>query len=51
MTMMIVMLIMMRRRNSDDGNDLNVEFIGFSCYQETNIMKKLGGRSDEVNLI
>ena len=49
MMMMIVMMIMMRRRNPDDENDLNVEFIWFSCYQETNIMKKLGGRSDEVN--
>ena len=51
MMMMIVMMIMMRRRKTNDEDDPNVEFIGFSWDQETNIIKKLGGRSDEVNLI
>ena len=57
MMMMIVMMrmiIMMRRgrwRGTNDEDDPNVEFIGFSWDQETNIIKKLGGRSDEVNLI
>ena len=36
---------------ANDEDDLNVEFIGFSWDQETNIIKKLGGRSDVVNLI
>ena len=52
--MMIEMMIMMRRgrwRGTNDEDDPNVEFIGFSGDQETNIIKKLGGRSDEVNLI
>ena len=48
---MIVMMIMMRRRGANDEDDPNVEYIGFSWDQETNIIKKLGGRSDEVNLI
>ena len=49
--MMIIMMIMMRRRKTKDEDDPNVEFIGFSGDQETNIIKKLGGRSDVVNLI
>ena len=51
MTMMIVMMRRMRRRKTNDEDDPNVEFIGFSWDQETNIIKKLGGRSDVVNLI
>ena len=51
MMMMILMMIMMRRRGANNEDDPNVEFIGFSWDQETNIIKKLGGRSDEVNLI
>ena len=51
MMMMIIMMTMMRRRKTNDEDDPNVEFIGFSGDQETNIIKKLGGRSDVVNLI
>ena len=49
--MMIVMMIMMRKRKTNDEDDPIVEFIGFSGDQETNTIKKLGGRSDIVNLI
>ena len=38
-------------KKEEDEEDANKEFIGFSWDQETNIIKKLGGRSDEVNLI
>ena len=51
MMMMIIMIIMMRRRKTNDEDDPNVEFIWFSGDQETNMIKKLGGRSDVVNLI
>ena len=51
MMMMTVMMMMKRRRKTNDEDDPNVEFIGFSWDQETNIIKKLGGRSDVVNLI
>ena len=49
--MMIVMMIMTRKRKTNDEDDPIVEFIGFSGDQETNTIKKLGGRSDIVNLI
>ena len=35
----------------EDEEDAKKEFIGFSWDQETNMIKKLEGRSDEVNLI
>ena len=35
----------------EDEEDANKEFIEFSWDQETNINKKLEGRSDKVNLI